>query len=135
MRRAALLPVLLLEQHLATAAADVSDGLAADLNHIAKASGVGIVLNLSVLPLSAAAQAWFEDRVDPQAALEDLATGGDDYQIVFTAHPRHEETLRREAERRLLRLTRIGRVTAGQGVVARFGGQAVAFDRTGFSHG
>ena len=122
-------------RNLATAAADVSDGLAADLNHIAKASGVGIALNLSVLPLSAAAQAWFEDRVDPQAALEDLATGGDDYQIVFTAHPRHEETLRREAERRLLRLTRIGAVTAGAGVAVDYGGRRIELARRGWTHG
>jgi len=120
---------------LATAAADVSDGLVADLAHIAKASGVGVALNLNVLPLSAAAQAWFEDRVDPQAALEALATGGDDYQIAFTAHPRHEETLRREAERRLLRLTRIGAVTAGAGVAATYDGQAVALERDGWTHG
>ncbi|MFN6981438.1 MAG: thiamine-phosphate kinase [Brevundimonas sp.] len=122
-------------RNLATAAADVSDGLAADLNHIAQASGVGVTLNLSVLPLSAAAQAWFEDRVDPQAALGDLATGGDDYQIVFTAHPRHEETLRREAERRLLRLTKIGAVTAGAGVAIDYGGHRVELTRGGWTHG
>ena len=49
--------------------------------------------------------------------------------------PRDEAALRREAERRHLRLTRIGRVTAGQGVVARFGGQPVTFARAGFTHG
>ncbi|MDO9608705.1 MAG: thiamine-phosphate kinase [Brevundimonas sp.] len=122
-------------RNLATASADVSDGLVADLAHIAKASGVGIALNLSIVPLSAAAQAWFEDRVDPQAALAELATGGDDYQIVFTAHPRHEETLRREAERRLLRLTKIGAVTAGAGVAIDYGGHRVELTRGGWTHG
>ena len=73
--------------------------------------------------------------VDEQAALEKLVTGGDDYEIAFTASPRDEAALRREAERRHLRLTRIGRVTTGQGVVARFGGQPVTFARTGFTHG
>ncbi|MFW8696280.1 thiamine-phosphate kinase, partial [Mesorhizobium japonicum] len=78
----------------ASASVDVSDGLAADLTHIATASGVGMTMNLNVLPLSTAAQAWFADRVDPQLSLEELATGGDDYEIAFTAHPRHEEALR-----------------------------------------
>jgi len=120
---------------LATASIDVSDGLIADLGHMADAGRIGIEIDLETVPLSAAGQAWFDSRVDEQAALEKLVTGGDDYEIAFTASPRDEAVLRREAERRHLRLTRIGRVTAGQGVVARFGGQPVTFARPGFTHG
>ena len=119
---------------LATASIDVSDGLVADLGHISGASGVGLDIDLDVLPRSPAGQAWFAGRVDEQAALERLATGGDDYEIAFTAAARDEAALRREAERRHVWLTCLGRVTEGRGVTVRFAGQAIDIATPGFTH-
>lgn len=118
----------------ATAALDVSDGLIADLGHLASAGGVGVVVDLAKLPLSLAATAWFDQRVDPQAALVDLATGGDDYQIAFSVSPGAVEAVRLEAERLHIRVTAIGEVTAGSGVAVRHEGRAVAVGKAGWRH-
>ncbi|PZO05512.1 MAG: thiamine-phosphate kinase [Alphaproteobacteria bacterium] len=119
---------------LASASVDVSDGLIADLEHIAKASGVRIELDLDPLPLSIAAQSWFEGRVDAEAALLMLSTGGDDYEIALTCRPEAEGALRREADRQHLRITRLGQVTAGQGLVARHGGRVLEPVQGGWRH-
>jgi thiamine-monophosphate kinase len=88
----------------ATAAADVSDGLVADARHIAEASGVAMTLHLDRMPLSPAARAWADRQNDRAAALTQLASGGDDYEIVCTA----------PAE--AAGLTAIGTVSEGSGV-------------------
>ena len=119
---------------MASASVDVSDGLIADLGHIASASGVGLEIDLEVTPLSLAGQAWMDQRVDAQAALEKLVTGGDDYEIAFTAPASSEEALRREADRRHIPLTRIGQVVGGKGVAVRYQGQAVTLTKPGFTH-
>ena len=122
-------------REMARASVDVSDGLIADLGHIAEASRVCIEMDLEPTPLSAAAQAWFDSRVDEQAALLQLATGGDDYEIAFTAEAGDEEILRREAERRHLRLTRVGRVPRGRGMTVRYGGGVLEVPKGGWTHG
>ncbi len=118
----------------ASASADVSDGLIADLGHIAKASGVGMELDLQRLPVSRAAKAWLEHRADEPAARASLASGGDDYEIVLTAAPRHLDALRHGAEAAGAPLTVVGRVVDGQGTRVLFEGQPIEAGAGGWRH-
>src|SRR5690606_8484650 len=100
---------------LAHAAIDVSDGLLADLGHVCAASGLGADIALATLPASPALLAAFEG--ERRAALQ--ATGGDDYELCFTASPEAHETIAAALARIGVRATRIGRMVAGGGVSAR----------------
>lgn len=95
---------------LATAALDVSDGLMADLGHIAETSAVAAIVEVARVPLSPAAAAVGR----PDVAL----TGGDDYEILFTAPPSAAPALEALAAELSLPLTRIGRIEPGSGVTA-----------------
>ncbi len=106
-----------------SAAADVSDGLIADAGHIAKASRVGVRLDLDRMPLSAAAQRWLVGQSDRGAALARLASGGDDYEVVAAFDGAVPDGF-----------TAIGEVTAGDGVGVRCGGVAVPVASGGWRH-
>jgi thiamine-monophosphate kinase len=108
-------------------AADISDGLVADTGHIADASGVRILLDLDRMPLSPEASGWLAKQDDNAAGLAQLATGGDDYQIVCTVDPMRAG--------RLTGFTAMGSVVDGQGVETRYAGQPVNLTRTGWRHG
>jgi thiamine-monophosphate kinase len=66
---------------VATSCLDVSDGLVQDLNHICKKSSVGIELNVKQIPMSPALLA----KYGPSQALQYALSGGDDYQLAYTA--------------------------------------------------
>ncbi len=119
----------------ANAAVDVSDGLLADLAHICKASAVGMDIDLFRMPMSRAVLSWFENRVDPVDAALMLATGGDDYQVAFTAHPGALSALEAEAKDRHLRLTVLGEVTEAEGLQVRYGETHLTPSRLGWRHG
>jgi thiamine-monophosphate kinase len=114
---------------LASAAVDVSDGLMADLGHVAAASGVGITIAAEAIPRSDALRAFWGDDT---AAILRAATAGDDYQIAFTADPAREQDILAAADG--VAITRVGTVTAGQGVELHHGGKAIPMPKTGYRH-
>ncbi len=129
--RLALTPALLAH---ARAAADVSDGLIADVANIAQASGVAATVVLDRLPLSDGARAWL-DRHDGEAARVALATGGDDYEIVCAVRPDRADAFVAAAAQADVPMTEIGGFSAGEGVSATLSGAPVALGRTGWRHG
>jgi thiamine-monophosphate kinase len=92
---------------VAHAAADVSDGLVADLGHICTASLLSATLQAARTPLSAAAQAAIS--ADPDLLIP-MLTGGDDYELVFTASPESANAIKVISRDLGLPLTEIGRM-------------------------
>ncbi len=108
----------------ASGAIDVSDGLLADLGHIADASGVRIELEAERIPLSPSLIDLWGDGVD---AVVRAATAGDDYEIAFTARSPIADAH--------TAVTRIGKVTKGSGIALLDAeGREITVPRKGFAH-
>lgn len=105
-------------RNLAYAAIDISDGLIADLGHLAQASAVRVVVAGEEVPLSAPLRQLWGDQ-----ALLRAVTAGDDYQIAFTGLPGLEGPF-----------TRIGHVEEGSGVALLVGGKEIAVPHPGYRH-
>ena len=119
----------LLNQDLAHAAIDVSDGLLADLGHIAERSLIDAEVFQPQLPCLPAG-------ADPVLARNCQVAGGDDYEILFTAAPEKRHALAELAARIDLPLWRIGRIVEGKGTVRLLdeNGQTLPTTHKGFDH-
>jgi thiamine-monophosphate kinase len=116
---------------LASAMMDISDGLVGDLDHLAAASGVAAVIEAASVPLSSAAASILAEDV---GRIETVLTGGDDYELLFTAAP--DADIAGRAASVGVQVTAIGRIGAGAGVqVLDRDGAAVTLSRRGFQHG
>ncbi len=115
---------------LATSAIDVSDGLVGDLGHILERSGVGAVVEIDTLPRSAVLAA---QPIEVQR--ECLLTGGDDYELLFTAMPERRDAVAAAAGNAAVAITRIGQIEGGRGlrVVDRHGNAVTSRGRP-FDH-
>jgi thiamine-monophosphate kinase len=117
----------------ASAAMDVSDGLAADLAKLCGVSGVSVEIGVGGVPLSpAAAKALAAD----DSLIESILTGGEDYEILCTIAPGSVAAFGAAAAKAGVPVTDIGRIVAGD-AAPRFldrAGRPLIFARPGYSH-
>jgi thiamine-monophosphate kinase len=117
----------------ATAAMDVSDGLAGDLAKLCQVSSVSAVIEASRIPLSAQAKALLEAGT---ISIEALVAGGDDYEILCTMPEARVASFMAQAEEAGVAAAVIGEVVAGTApprfVDAR--GQDIVLKRLSYSH-
>jgi len=116
----------------ASAAMDVSDGLAGDLAKLVAVSGVGAIIETARVPFSAAARAAI---AADSGQIETALTGGDDYEIVATMPENRSSTFQEAAATAGIEVTTIGRIVAGEGIsLIGPDGQAMRLKQASFSH-
>jgi len=116
---------------IATATADVSDGLLADAGHIAEASGISVVIDRERVPLSAAARRVLAQKPGLWTA---VLGGGDDYELVMVVPLRKVEALQKAARLARVPVTEIGRCEHGQGVRLTLAGKPIVAKQLGYAH-
>jgi len=112
---------------------DISDGLMADLGHLCAQSGLGAFVDVARVPVSE----WAQECLDVSPNwLETILTGGDDYELLFTAPASAAKHIDSVALQSDVRVTRIGKmVEAHEGIVAVDAhGRPMSFKHTGFRH-
>ncbi len=110
---------------IANSAIDISDGLLGDLGHILAASKVGAEIDVESLPVSATLRAY------PQLLNSCALSGGDDYELCFTAPAALHDTVQNLGAR----LRCIGRIVAGSGcVVLDAAGNSINLTGAGYDH-
>ncbi len=135
-------------REIAHSCIDISDGLLADLSHILKASGsyvnaynlnaselsdtkvMGASLQLENIPCLAVLKSRLQEPNIQKAIL----TGGDDYELCFTAHPQQRQTILSLAKQLEVNLTRIGETNATGKLSVQFEQQAINISTLGYDH-
>ena len=123
---------------IATSAIDISDGLAGDLGHVLKASGVGARIDTEITINLIAARAyihWSKALFDTQKQLKIALSGGDDYELAFTAPPSARQAVQAASSSSQTPVTRIGAIEAEPGLRLIDGhGQPVVGQFSSFDH-
>jgi thiamine-monophosphate kinase len=116
---------------IANACIDVSDGLLADLGHICEASNVGAEIEADSLPISRQLHQVFA----PKQCRDFALSGGDDYELCFTAREADTQRITEAFSRIDCSVTRIGRIVAEPGMrVLDANGTAMETPRRGWQH-
>jgi thiamine-monophosphate kinase len=108
---------------------DISDGLLADLGHVCQSSRTGAVIQVERLPIRAEVKKVFGDR-----SFEMALSGGEDYQLLFTARPGIIERVRKAAACPVNIIGEIVAENTGQVVLINEEGKHLRADQTGWDH-
>ena len=123
---------------IATSAIDISDGLAGDLGHILQASAVGALVNAEITMNLIAACArinWTRGQFDAQKQLKTVFSGGDDYELAFTAPLAARQAVMAASISSQTPVTRIGVIESEPGLrVVDGDGQPVGGHFASFDH-
>jgi len=116
---------------IASSAIDISDGLLGDLGHILDASKVAAEIDFSLLPISSELRGRVHQPLGKQCAL----SGGDDYELCYTAPAARHAVILSIGARLGLPLTCIGKVVAGRGCIAHdAAGNPINLEASGYDH-
>jgi thiamine-monophosphate kinase len=116
---------------IAHATADISDGLLADVGHIANASGLAARIERDQVPLSAAAKAVLSGK---PSLWSNVLGGGDDYELAIAMPARKRPALLAASRATGVKVTRLGAFAKGRGVVLTVSGHARRAAQTGYVH-
>ena len=126
------LAMALQESALTRAAIDISDGLLADLQHLCQASKVGASIQAERIPLSQAAETLYQQHGKP--LLSRLLTGGEDYELLFTAAASAEPAIMAVANAMDTRITPIGVITKETILILNHQGETMPVTTHGWKH-
>ncbi|HKY62275.1 MAG TPA: thiamine-phosphate kinase [bacterium] len=117
---------------MVSAALDLSDGLAGDLVHLARASGVGFEVDIDLLPKSRAFTRLCQNLKFEEERL--LLAGGEDYELLFTVRRGAERRFQEYCRRYRLKVTRIGKAKKSQKLAWHRSGKKIAVVWRGYRH-
>lgn len=118
-------------RNTASSAMDISDGLAGDLPHILRRSGVGAYVDINRIPMSQA----LKDSCDTSLALQLALSGGEDYELLFTVPESRRGALDVLLAPYGVPITCIGRITGAAGKLElKAGEQLFPYQHQGFQH-
>ncbi len=115
----------------ASAAMDVSDGLAQDMIKLCTASNVGCQIDQSALPRSDSARAIVQH--EPHR-WHSILGGGDDYELLFTAAPKHADHIAGLSHETGIMITQIGNITDDSYIMKDIDGASHPLEPSGYTH-
>ena len=108
---------------------DISDGLIGDLTHICQESKVGAQINIDLVPVTSAVKKCFG-----QQALEMALTGGEDYELLFTASPQVMNRVIKAIQRPVTVIGEIMGAKAGKVTLIDSAGKIINTEKAGWDH-